>query len=104
MNLEGFILSLVLWTPAASAAPTEAPLPSKTASTEEPLPSETNPSYLIEFTRNDLIDGDPADCPEEILIFARGTSETGNLVCLVPQAEESPWYAPRDSEDMLTGR
>jgi cutinase len=32
------------------------------------------------LTRDDLEDGDPSNCPTAILIYARGSTEPGNLV------------------------
>ena len=31
-------------------------------------------------TRNDLENGNPANCPQAILIYARGSTESGNMV------------------------
>ena len=44
-------------------------------------------------TRTDLEDGDAADCPSAILVFARGTGEAGNLVSN-PADQESPTFHP----------
>lgn len=35
-------------------------------------------------TANDLQNGSSANCPAGILIFARGSTESGNLVCVLP--------------------
>lgn len=35
-------------------------------------------------TRNDLIDGNAAQCPRAVLIFARASGENGNIVCNSP--------------------
>lgn len=32
-------------------------------------------------TRTDLEDGDSSKCPKAILIYARGSTEPGNIVC-----------------------
>ncbi len=34
--------------------------------------------------RNDLENGDASNCPEVILIFARGSTEAGNMVGISP--------------------
>lgn len=33
------------------------------------------------ITRTDLEDGDSSKCPKAILIYARGSTEPGNIVC-----------------------
>ncbi|KAH6970640.1 cutinase-domain-containing protein [Ilyonectria sp. MPI-CAGE-AT-0026] len=61
------------------------------AATVAALPA-MNPNPVIEArqfggssTRNDLSDGDSASCPGVIFIFARGSTETGNLGTLGPR-------------------
>ncbi|MBE3042495.1 hypothetical protein IMZ48_07930 [Candidatus Bathyarchaeota archaeon] len=64
-----FTLALSAIVALASAAPLE-----KTA----PLEAR----QLGSGTRNDLEDGDAGSCPGAILILARGSTETGNMVRL----------------------
>lgn len=40
--------------------------------------------------RNDLENGSSSDCPEVILIFARGSTEAGNMVRRLPQTLTTP--------------
>ncbi len=38
----------------------------------------------LSSTRNDLETGSSSNCPRVILIFARGSTESGNMVCPRP--------------------
>ena len=46
---------------------------------EESMPLEAR---QLSITRNDLEQGDSGNCPKAILIFARGSTEAGNMVRL----------------------
>ena len=72
-----FALALSAITALASAAPLE-----QTASIEA--------RQLGRGTRNDLEDGNAASCPGAILIFARGSTETGNMVRLTRSLKSLP--------------
>ncbi|KAF9771511.1 hypothetical protein IL306_010852 [Fusarium sp. DS 682] len=53
-----------------------------TASTQEKALASRDVSMLVArdlLTRNDLENGDPSKCPKAILIYARGSTEPGNL-------------------------
>ena len=69
MKATGILPTLALAVPVVVAAPADgSELPSTVLETR---------GFL---TRNDLINGDSSNCPEVILIFARGSTELGNMV------------------------
>jgi cutinase len=58
------------------------------AASASALPTDQDTAAAIEArqfggssTRNDLSNGNSASCPPVIFIYARGSTETGNLVC-----------------------
>ncbi|KAK4238133.1 carbohydrate esterase [Achaetomium macrosporum] len=54
-----------------------------TAPVEVETLAEIEARQLLASTRNDLENGDSSNCPRVILIFARGSTETGNMGSLV---------------------
>lgn len=44
----------------------------------------------LSSTRNDLENGNAANCPSVILIFARASGEPGNMVCTTPCSSPLP--------------
>jgi cutinase len=45
----------------------------------------------LSSTRNDLENGNAANCPSVILIFARASGEPGNMVCRSPCLLPTPY-------------
>jgi cutinase len=52
-------------------------------------PAELDTRQLGSSTATDLEKGQSSNCPSAILIFARGSTETGNMVCS-PRAWDFP--------------
>lgn len=64
----------------AAASPVVVRAPANTIVAADPIVVEAIQNAYAGTTSNDLENGKAGACPEAILIFARGTSEAGNLV------------------------
>lgn len=73
-----FISVLTLIAGLVSAVPVEVEV--QALSEREVQAAEVQAQFLF---RNELEDGNPSKCPKAILIFARGSTEPGNMVRVV---------------------
>ena len=80
------LLSILSATALASAVPLAEPVPPSQAAARLEARQST--------TRNDLEDGNSSNCPSAILIFARGTTEAGNMVRRKPSTP--PYHLQRN--------
>lgn len=88
-----FYATVALFAGLAAAAPVEIAL--EDAAPVEILPVDSVPVEVVpvdtvhvdlearQSSSNQLEQGSSANCPEGILIFARGSTEPGNLVCSI---------------------
>ena len=73
MKLSNIFSTLALAASLVSAAPFEG------------VPGTRDLEARQSSRRNDLENGDSSNCPDVILIFARGSTEAGNMVGTIPQ-------------------
>lgn len=75
-----FLSSIALLAGLASAAPGPVDL----------APVDLDDRQLVTSTRNELERGSSSNCPEGILVFARGSTEIGNMVHILSPPNPLP--------------
>lgn len=75
-----FVVALFSLLAAAAPVPVPVPAPAPAAREIQVAPEDLEARQFFATTQNELVTG-TGPCPKAIFIFARGSTEPGNMVC-----------------------